>query len=94
MRHEEEKWCLNLHILWLKAGDQNSCFFHKQARAHLSKNNIKEITLEDSSKITKFKAIKKVGHLHFNTLFNHESKLDHAQEVELLEHTSIVVTNT
>eukprot|EP00253_Pinus_taeda_P022753 PITA_22753 len=39
-RKEEEFWRLKSRSLWLKAGDQNTTFFHRQYRACLSQNHI------------------------------------------------------
>ena len=43
-REEEEHLQLKSRCLWLKAGDKNSAFFHKQCRVKLSQNHISEIT--------------------------------------------------
>ena len=37
---EEEHWRLKSRTLWLKAGDINLAFFHKQAQARKSFNSI------------------------------------------------------
>eukprot|EP00253_Pinus_taeda_P028283 PITA_28283 len=42
-RTEEEYWRLKSRSLWLKAGDRNTSYFHKQYRARLSRNHIAEI---------------------------------------------------
>ena len=43
-RQEEEHLKLKLRSLWLKVGDKNSSFFHRQCRAGLSQNHISEIS--------------------------------------------------
>jgi len=35
IRNEEETWRLKSRSMWLKAGDQNTTYFHRQAKAHL-----------------------------------------------------------
>ena len=40
---EEEYWKLKSCNLWLKAGDRNTAYFHKQAQARKYFNNISEI---------------------------------------------------
>jgi hypothetical protein len=39
-RHEEEYWRLKSQSLWLKDGDRNTSFFHRQFKARLSRNHI------------------------------------------------------
>ena len=46
-RQEEQLWRLKSHSLWLKSGDQNTSFFHKQYRARISHNHILENLLFD-----------------------------------------------
>ena len=61
---EEEYWRLNSHSLWLKVGDRNSSFFHKQAQARKCTNAISEI--KDGTITHKDNAsIKKASSLHF-----------------------------
>jgi hypothetical protein len=43
---EEETWRIKSRCLWLKAGDRNSSFFHKQAQARKCFNSIAEIKEE------------------------------------------------
>ena len=45
-RREEEYWRLKSRSLWLKAGDRNTLFFHRQYKARLSRNHITEIKNE------------------------------------------------
>jgi hypothetical protein len=69
MRPKEEHWHLKSHNLWLKEGDRNTSFFHKQAKARLSRNNVKEIFLEDGSKISYFEDLKEAARQHFKNIF-------------------------
>jgi hypothetical protein len=39
-------------------GDQNTSLFHKQANVRVMKNNVREINLEDGSKIIEYEEIK------------------------------------
>eukprot|EP00253_Pinus_taeda_P010020 PITA_10020 len=43
-RNEEEFWRLKSRSLWLKAGDRNTTYFHRQYRARILRNHIAEIT--------------------------------------------------
>jgi hypothetical protein len=69
VRLEEENWRLKSISLWLKSRDCNTSFFHKQAKARTVKNNVKEITREDGTKIDNFEDLKKVARAHFCSLF-------------------------
>ena len=42
-RQEDDYLRLKSRSLWLKAGDKNSSFFHRQYKARLSRNHISEI---------------------------------------------------
>jgi uncharacterized protein YecT (DUF1311 family) len=50
LRNEEETWQLKSQSLWLKVSDKNTKFFHNQAKARQSRNNVASITLEDGTK--------------------------------------------
>eukprot|EP00253_Pinus_taeda_P009304 PITA_09304 len=68
---EEEYWRLNSRSLWLKSGDRNSSFFHKQAQARKGRNSITEIK-EKNSVLKDFASIKKAASDHFEKLYREE----------------------
>eukprot|EP00253_Pinus_taeda_P010309 PITA_10309 len=68
---EEEYWRLNSRSLWLKFGDINSSFFHKQAQARKGRNSITEIK-EENSVLKDFASIKKAASDHFEKLYREE----------------------
>jgi hypothetical protein len=43
LHKEEKEWRLKSRALWLQAGDKNTSFFHKQAKARQHINNVEEI---------------------------------------------------
>jgi hypothetical protein len=47
--HKEMMWLQRSRIFWLKEGDRNTKFFHKQAKWHSRKNKIKKLKREDGS---------------------------------------------
>ena len=51
IRHGEELWILKYRSSWLKSGDRNTTFFHKKAKERAIRNSVKDILLEDGSKI-------------------------------------------
>jgi hypothetical protein len=73
LRREEEHWRLKSRSLWLKAGDSNTSFFHKQAQ-----NRRKKIQLLPSFQILDNNLIplnksKKQAFQHFDSLYQHPS---------------------
>ena len=56
-------------MLWLKAGDKNTMFFHKQAQARKIYNSINEIQIQGQV-IKDFRGIKKAAHSFFSRLYS------------------------
>ena len=46
MCHEEISWRQKSHALFVKEGDNNTCFFHRLANSHRNANLIKRIEVE------------------------------------------------
>ena len=65
-RSEEEYWRLKSRSLWLKAGDRNTTYFHRQYRARLSRNHIAEITTSSGQVHKGFEQIKEATVKHFH----------------------------
>jgi exonuclease III len=68
-RQEEEYWRQKSRSLWLKSGDRNTSYFHKQAQARRGYNSISEIK-DGPQTYGDFPSIKKVAFNHFKILFN------------------------
>eukprot|EP00253_Pinus_taeda_P029442 PITA_29442 len=71
-RSEEEYWRLKSHSLWLKDGDRNTTYFHRQYRARLSRNHITEITTSNGQVCKRFAQIKEAIVKHFQNLLTAE----------------------
>ena len=73
---EEEYWRLKSRSAWLKDGDRNTSFFHKQCRARISKNNISEISSESGEVVQVFSQIKQLVEAHFQNLYREDGSSD------------------
>ena len=63
-RKEEEEWRLKSRKLWLKGGDNNTGYFHKQNKSSLSFSIIKEL---NDSNGKKSKGMRQSRGILFNT---------------------------
>jgi ribonuclease HI len=79
---EEEYWRLKSRNLWLKAGDRNTAFFHKQAQVRKCFNTISEIKV-DRDTHNDFDHIKKAAFSHFQDLYREDK--DPNQYPDLLD---------
>lgn len=77
---EEEYWRLKSHSLWLKVGDRNSSFFHKQAQARKCLNSISEIKVETTTH-REFRCIKNAAFTHLKNLYSEEEALGHVSSL-------------
>jgi hypothetical protein len=58
LKDEETMWRLKSRSLWLKDGDKNTSFFHKQARARQWRNRVEEIKTPSGGTTSSFEEIK------------------------------------
>ena len=68
-KQEEEHLRLKSRSLWLKAGDKNSSFFHRQCRARISRNHISEIIDDEGFIIKGQDLLKQSASRNFQMLF-------------------------
>ena len=88
---EEEYWRLKSQSTWLKAGDQNTSFSHKQCRARLSQNHISEITSLSGVSIKGNDQIKLVAEVHFQNLYKEDGFVDSDLTSDFLTHIPCLV---
>ena len=86
---EEEYWRQKSRSLWLKAGDRNSSFFHKQAQARKCSNSISDIK-EENTIHNDNTSIKRATFLHFKNLYSEEVEM--GQNSKLLEVVPLLIT--
>ena len=75
-RQEEEYWRLKSRNTWLKDGDDNTSFFHKQCRTRLSQNRISKISSLSGETFKGISQIKQVVEVHFQSLFREDGSSD------------------
>eukprot|EP00253_Pinus_taeda_P031968 PITA_31968 len=83
-RKEEEYWRLKSRSLWLKSGDRNTSYFHKQCRARLSHNHIVEITSSSGQVFKGFAQIQEAATNHFKNLLSAERNGEEEDETDFL----------
>ena len=81
---EEEILRIKSHQIWLKGGDKNIEYFHKQTKTIMSFNYIKELKDNNNKKINGQDDIKKLALQHFNQLFSDSGETDPISQVDLL----------
>eukprot|EP00253_Pinus_taeda_P001754 PITA_01754 len=70
--------------LWLKAGDWNTSFFHRQYRARLSRNHISEIKTADGKVRKGFIQVKAAADSHFRNLYSEEPQDCEEETIDFL----------
>ena len=90
-RKEEEHLRLKSRSLWLKAGDKNTAFFHRQCRARLSQNHISEIITGDGVIIKGQDLLKQLASRHFQLMFQDDGLIDQEVSSEFLDNVPSLV---
>eukprot|EP00253_Pinus_taeda_P026917 PITA_26917 len=83
-RQEEEYWRLKSRSLWLKVGDRNTSFFHRQYRAKLSRNFITEIKTSTGQICKGFQQVKEAAESYFQNLYNLDTQGEEADDADFL----------
>eukprot|EP00253_Pinus_taeda_P015907 PITA_15907 len=91
-RAEEEYWRLKSRSLWLKGGDCNTSFFHRQFRARLSRNHIAEIKTSTGQICKGNQQVKEAAEQHFQNLYTPDDQGDEMEETEFLNHIPSLVS--
>eukprot|EP00253_Pinus_taeda_P026540 PITA_26540 len=90
LRDEEVKWRLKSRQLWLREGDKNTSYFHKQATVRKARNTVSSIKDSEGNSYTSQDTIKKAATNHFKNLLTEEkSEEDYSA---LLQHMPKDVT--
>eukprot|EP00253_Pinus_taeda_P031381 PITA_31381 len=91
-KKEEEYWRLKSRSLWLKVGDRNTSFFHRQYRARLSRNYIAEIKTATGQTYKGFQQVKETAEIHFQNLYNPDAQGEEVDDAEFLTHIPSLIS--
>ena len=91
-RQEEEFWRLKSRSLWMKSGDWNTSFFHKQYRARLSHNHISEISSLTGESFKGISQIKQAAEGQFQSLYREDGSIDSELTSEFLSNIPSLVS--
>ena len=83
-RHEEESLRIKSRQLWLKGGDKNTSYLHKQTKIEKSYNFINELKDNNNQTISGKDNIKNLAHQHFNQLYIDSGETDPFSQMDLL----------
>eukprot|EP00253_Pinus_taeda_P031126 PITA_31126 len=67
---KEEEWRLKSRAIWLKSGDENTCFFHNYAKGRKSANTIWSLKDEEGRVVKTFTDLSGLGQRHFQRIFS------------------------
>lgn len=93
LRGDKENWRLKSCSLWLQAGYQNTKHFHRQTKARLWKNNVKEIKTMEGEVLSSFNKIKEVALRQFEDLYTETGTIDEEDKEQLLEHIPSIISS-
>eukprot|EP00253_Pinus_taeda_P029408 PITA_29408 len=69
LMEKEEEWRIKSRAIWLKAGDENTRFFHNYAKGRKSKNTIWRLKDEEGREVGSFPELSGLGKRHFQNIF-------------------------
>eukprot|EP00253_Pinus_taeda_P011302 PITA_11302 len=67
---KEKEWRLKSRAIWLKAGDENTRFFHNYAKGRESANTIWSLKDEAGRELKTFSELSSLGMRHFQNIFS------------------------
>ena len=90
-RQEEEFLRLKSRCLWLKVGDRNTSYFHKQCRIRLSNNHIAKITTSDGILLKGQNQIKLAAESHYQLMFKEDKEGNEDASANFISHIPSIV---
>ena len=83
-RQIEEGWRIKSRKMWLKSGDNNTEYYHKQTNVQQSYNPIKEMKDNQGNRITGQEDLKDHTFSHFQELYVDTGETDPEAQMDLL----------
>eukprot|EP00253_Pinus_taeda_P035660 PITA_35660 len=78
-------WETKIRSLWLKEGDKNTAYFHKQATTRKTRNNVSAITDSEGNHHNNQESIKRATSLHFKSLLTEDQEeVDYSELLQYL----------
>eukprot|EP00253_Pinus_taeda_P010189 PITA_10189 len=79
---QEEEWRLKSIAIWLKAGDENTSFFHNYAKGRKFVNTIWNLKNEEGREAKTFESLSALGQNHFHNLFADQGEITIAEVIK------------
>eukprot|EP00253_Pinus_taeda_P027005 PITA_27005 len=78
----EEEWRLKSRVIWLKAGDENTKFFHNYAKGRKIMNTMWKLKNEEGREANTFESLSCMGRSHFQNLFTNQGEKTLAEVIK------------
>ncbi|KAE8770008.1 retrotransposon protein [Hordeum vulgare] len=82
---EEMMWLQRSRIVWLKEGDRNTKYFHRQAVWRVRRNNIRRLQKEDGSWCNSPSEMERMAASYFKEVYTKDPTLDPVAVLDVLE---------
>ena len=82
---KEEEWRLKSRAVWLKAGDENTKFFHNFAKGRKSVNTIWSLKDDEGREVKTFQGLSALGQRHFQRLFSDSGEASIAEVIRIAQ---------
>eukprot|EP00253_Pinus_taeda_P003005 PITA_03005 len=84
LKEREEVWRLKSQAVWLKAGDDNTRFFHNFAKGRKVSNTIWKLPLPNGESADNFQKLSRLGTSHFRNLFRAPQDVNLANIIQVV----------
>eukprot|EP00253_Pinus_taeda_P033725 PITA_33725 len=82
---KEEEWRIKSRAIWLKAGDENTRFFHNFAKGRKSANTIWRLKDEEGREVSSFPELSGLGKRHFQNIFADQGEATIAEVFRIVQ---------